>query len=134
MGEQVLGRYVSTEASKGATVVTRHITEVIQLTNDHIVVLWCPVGENNLRVGDNDTWFIRIEGFEPNASLALGWFVGGNYAPGQLVTTNDKGVAEVSGTIGDLIANGLPTPNPDGSSMLSVQVADYRSEPVRYVP
>ncbi len=134
MAEQVLGRYVNTEASKGDVIITRHVTEVIRLTNDHIVALWCPQGENNLRVADDDSWYLRVEGFEPSTDYALGWFVGGIYSPGQTITTDAKGIAELSGTIGALIAAGLPAPDPAGTSMLSVQVSDYRSEPVKYIP
>src|SRR3712207_3665861 len=43
--EQVLGRYVTTEASKGGTIIIRHIEEVIRYTSDHIVVLMQPSGE-----------------------------------------------------------------------------------------
>jgi hypothetical protein len=132
MTEQVLGRFVTTEASKGGTVVTRHITEVIRFTNDFIVVLMQPSGEQNINVADNDEWYVRIEGFQPATSYVLNWYVGGTPFTGATITTSAQGIAEVSGRIGDLIAAGLPVPA-DGGSMLSAQVGDYRSDPVPYV-
>ncbi len=134
MAEQVLGRYVNTEASKGDVIITRHVTEVNRLTNDHIVALWCPEGENNLSVADDDSWYLRVEGFEPATDYPIGWFVSGTYFAGQTIRTDAKGIAEVSGTIGALIAAGLPAPDPAGTSMLSAAVGDYRSEPVKYAP
>lgn len=132
MTEQVLGRYVTTEASKGGMVVTRHITEVIRLVSDYIVVLMQPTGEQDINLADNDEWYVRVEGFMPNTDYALSWYVGGTVFTGQTVRTNAQGIFEISGRIADLVAAGLPAPAP-GGSMLSVQVGDYRSEPVPYV-
>lgn len=135
MAEQILGRYVNTEASKGALVFIRHITEVVQFTNDHIVILARPDGEQNIRVADNDTYLLYAEGFAPSTAYTPTFVVGGTMVPSPaLVTSNPQGKIQFEAPIADLIAGGLPAPNADGTSMLAVQIEEYRSEPVAYLP
>jgi hypothetical protein len=135
MAEQILGRYVNTEASKGDIIFTRHITEVVRFTNDHIIVLARPDGEQNIRVGDNDMYLLYAEGFAPSTTYTPSFVVGGTLIPApNSITTNAQGKIQFEGAIADLIAAGLPAPNPDGTSMLAVQIEEYRSEPVSYLP
>lgn len=135
MAEQILGRYVNTEASKGDLIFTRHITEVLRYTNDHIVVLARPDGEQNIRVADNDTYLVYAEGFTPSTAYTPTFVVGGTLVPAPApIASNAQGKIQFEGPIADLIAAGLPAPNPDGSSLLAVQIEEYRSEPVSYLP
>ncbi len=135
MAEQILGRYVNTEASRGDLIFTRHITEVVRFTNDHIVVLARPDGEQNIRVGDDDLYLLYAEGFAPSTAYTPTFVVGGAMVPAPApVTSNSQGKIQFEGAIADLIAAGLPVPNPDGTSMLAVQIEEYRSEPVSYLP
>jgi hypothetical protein len=136
MPEQQLYRDVRTESSKGQKVITRHITEVVAISDDRDVSLFGPSGETNLRQGDDDEWFIRIEGFAPDRDFTGVWVLDDapiestRSAPTRVAA---NGILELNGRVAALTAAGLPPAAATGNQLV-YNFGGVASNPITYLP
>jgi hypothetical protein len=140
-GGRVIHTSTGTEAFTPPKIGIISETRVFEYTDSRSVTLFPPVGEEDLRLADNDRWNVRVEGFALDQDFTGVWVLDGAIVEATrsaALRLPAGGALSLTGNLADLTALGLPAPAAGGSNLSyefgNAAAGFLRSNTVPYLP